>query len=86
MLIILFLIVAFILCFFICAFAVGIVKAIDMTPDEWREFVEDRRMEKKQKKESKRLYRSIESRAYEKYPGLFGFNYDKRKKYIDKHL
>lgn len=86
MLIIIFLLVAFILSFFTYAFVVGIIKAIDMTPDEWRDYVEDRRMEKKQKKESKRLYRSIESRAYEKYPGLFGFNYDKRKKYIDKHL
>lgn len=72
--------------FFLCAFITGIVKALSQTPEEQKEFLENYRMEKKQRKESKRLYRRIESRAYDKYPGLFGFNYDKRKKYIDKHL
>ena len=84
MLIIFWLLVAFIICFFLCAFVIGIIKGIEMTPDEWRDFVEDYRREKKQKKESKRLYRSIESQAYEKYPGPH--NYSKRKAYIDKHL
>lgn len=84
MLIIFWLLVAFIICFFLCAFVIGIIKGIEMTPDEWRDFVEHYRREKKQKKESKRLYRSIESRAYEKYPGPH--NYSKRKAYIDKHL
>jgi hypothetical protein len=55
-----------------------------MTPEEWRDFVEDYRREKKQRKESKRLYRSIESQAIAKYPGRA--NYRKRKAYIDKHL
>lgn len=72
--------------FFLCAIITGIVKALSQTPEEQKEFLEDYRREKKQRKESKRLYRRIESRAYDKYPGLFGFNYDKRKKYIDKHL
>ena len=84
MLIIFWLIVAFIICFFLCAFVIGIIKGIEMTPDEWRDFVENYRMEKKQRKESKRLYRSIESRAIAKYPGRA--NYRKRKAYIDKHL
>ena len=84
MFIIFWLLVAFIICFFLCAFVIGIIKGIEMTPDEWRDFVEDYRREKKQKKESKRLYRSIESRAIAKYPGRA--NYRKRKAYIDKHL
>lgn len=83
MLIIFWLLVAFIICFFLCAFVIGIIKGIEMTPDEWRDFVEDYRREKKQKKESKRLYRSIESQAYEKYPGPH--NYSKREAYIKKH-
>lgn len=72
--------------FYLSTIVTGIVKAFRLTPEEQKEILEDRRMEKKQRKESKQLYRSIESQAYEKYPGLFGFNYDKRKKYIDKHL
>ena len=84
MLIIFWLLVAFIICFFLCAFVIGIIKGIEMTPDEWRDFVEDYRREKKQKKESKRLYRSIESQAYEKYPGPH--NYSKREAYIKKHI
>ena len=84
MLIIFWLLVAFIICFFLCAFVVGLIKGIEMTPDEWRDFVEDYRREKKQKKESKQLYRSVESRAYEKYPGPH--NYSKREAYIKKHI
>lgn len=84
MLTIIFLLVTFIICFFLCAFVAGIIEAVEMTPDEWREYVEDYRREKKQRKESKRLYRSIESRAFSKYPGRA--NYRKRKAYIDKHL
>lgn len=84
MLIIFWLLVAFIICFFLCAFVIGIIKGIEMTPDEWRDFVEDYRREKKQRKESKRLYRSIESRAFSKYPGPH--NYSKREAYIKKHL
>lgn len=84
MFIIFWLLVAFIICFFLCAFVIGIIKGIEMTPDEWRDFVEDYRREKKQKKESKRLYRSIESQAYEKYPGPH--NYSKREAYIKKHI
>ena len=84
MLIIFWLLVAFIICFFLCAFVIGIIKGIEMTPDEWRDFVEDYRREKKQKKESKRLYRSIESQAYKKYPGPH--NYSKREAYIKKHI
>jgi len=72
--------------FYLCAIITGIVKAFCLTPEEQKEFLENYRMEKKQKKEAKQLYRRIERRAYDKYPGLFGFNYDKRKKYIDKHL
>lgn len=84
MLIIFYLLVAFIICFFLCAFVAGIIKGIEMTPDEWRDFVEDYRREKKQKKESKQLYRRIERRAYDKYPGPH--NYSKRQAYIKKHL
>ena len=84
MLIIFWLLVAFIICFFLCAFVIGIIKGIEMTPDEWRDFVEDYRREKKQKKESKRLDRRIEKGAYEKYP--WPHNYSKMKAYIDKHL
>ena len=84
MLIIFYLLVAFIICFFLCAFVLGIIKGIEMTPDEWRDFVEDYRREKKQKKESKQLYRRIERRAYEKYPGPH--NYSKREAYIKKHI
>lgn len=72
--------------FFLCAIITGIVKALSQTPEEQKEFLENYRREKKRRKENKRLYRRIEARAYDKYPGLFGFNYDKRKKYIDKHL
>ena len=72
MLTIIFLLVTFIICFFLCAFVAGIIEAVEMTPDEWREYVEDYRREKKQRKESKRLYRSIESRAFSKYPGQIG--------------
>lgn len=70
--------------FFLCAFITGIVKALSQTPEEQKEFLENYRMEKKQRKESKRLYRSIESQAIAKYPGRA--NYRKRKAYIDKHL
>ena len=83
MLIIFWLIVAFIICFFLCAFVIGIIKGIEMTPDEWRDFVEDYRRGKKQRKESKQLYRSIKSRAIAKYPGPH--NYSKREAYIKKH-
>ena len=83
MLIIFWLIVAFIICFFLCAFLIGIIKAVEMTPEKQKEFLENYRMEKKQRKESKRLYRSIESRAFSKYPGRA--NYRKRKAYIKKH-
>ncbi|WP_337482407.1 hypothetical protein [Prevotellamassilia timonensis] len=70
--------------FFLCAFITGIVKALSQTPEEQKEFLENYRMEKKQKKESKRLYRSIENQAIAKYPGRA--NYRKRKAYIDRHL
>ncbi len=70
--------------FFLCAFITGIVKALSQTPEEQKEFLENYRREKKQKKESKRLYRSIESQAYEKYPGPH--NYSKREAYIKKHI
>lgn len=49
MFIIFWLLVAFIICFFLCAFVIGIIKGIEMTPDEWRDFVEDYRREKKQR-------------------------------------
>ena len=69
---------------FLCAIITGIVKALSLTPEEQKELLENYRMEKKQRKESKRLYRSIERRAIAKYPGRA--NYRKRKAYIDKHL
>ena len=69
---------------FLCAIVTGIVKAFNLTPEEQKELLENYRMEKKQKKESKRLYRRIEARAIAKYPGRA--NYRKRRAYIDKHL
>lgn len=70
--------------FFLCAIITGIVKALSLTPEEQKEILENYRMEKKQRKESRRLYRSIESRAIAKYPGRA--NYRKRKAYIDRHI
>lgn len=70
--------------FYLCAIITGIVKAFLLTPEERKELLENYRMEKKQRKEAKQLYRSVESRAYEKYPGPH--NYSKREAYIKKHI